>query len=221
MLLKIERLNIFYPNEVSPLINIQDFSIEAQSPIMLVAPSGWGKTTLFRALSGWFKGNNSAIKVVCSWNFDSLKDVEFVGNHPSLLPWKRVIENILLRAKDSNLDEALSALEAVGLKTAVADMWPYELSLGMYKRVEFVAAILSRRSVLILDEFFSYLFTIIPVSAVECRMTATGLLGIVVYCTVKAFQYLHHVPGCFRKKLINIAGNENVDNHLFVRLRQM
>jgi hypothetical protein len=73
----------------------------------------------------------------------------------------------------------------------------------------------------LLDKFFAYLFAIVPISVVECRMTATGLFRIIVYCTVEAFQYLYHVPGCFRKKLIDIAGNENVDNHLFVRLRQM
>lgn len=125
--------------------------------MILVAPSGWGKTTFFRALSGWYDYAGSPVRVSRECNFNPFSDVEFIGNHQSLLPWMRVRDNIRLRTDVQDLKIIIEILEAVGLPRTAADLWPYQLSLGMYKRVEFAISILCGRELLLLDEFFSSL----------------------------------------------------------------
>jgi ABC-type dipeptide/oligopeptide/nickel transport system ATPase subunit len=46
-------------------------------------------------------------------------------------------------------------LQQVGLDPNVARLYPYQLSQGMYKRVELIVAVASNPKILLLDEFYS------------------------------------------------------------------
>jgi ABC-type nitrate/sulfonate/bicarbonate transport system ATPase subunit len=154
MAIEINKIYCKFPNEESALIDIKHKISFPYGISLLVSPSGAGKTTLFRLLSGWYCGN-SQIQSEVVLNIDLLRDVSLVGNHSSFLPWKRIIENILVRSVALSENEIIKLGEYIGLKKTAFYQWPYELSLGMYKRMEFLAAIASDNSLLLLDEFFA------------------------------------------------------------------
>lgn len=73
-----------------------------------------------------------------------------------------------------------------------------------------------------LDQLFTYLLAVIPVTVLVRRLTAAGLLGIVVHAATDTLQHLEGIAGGFRLELIHVTGNEKIDYHWFRRylLRQ-
>lgn len=148
--------SLTFERAVAPIIQIESsFGIPVGCNL-LIAPSGEGKTSLLRLLSGWFKPTDeTASESDFSADYDPLRDVEFIGNHQTLLPWYTVRKNIVLRGGD--LAKAYLNWQAVGLPDAAMSKYPYEMSLGMYKRAELVASLSRPIRLLLLDEFFSSL----------------------------------------------------------------
>lgn len=157
MALEIRSLHLQFEASTPPLIDISNpFEIE-KGASLLVAPSGSGKTTLLRLISGWYRaGDKHPYLAAIDASFSALRDVEFIGNHQTLLPWYTARQNIELRGRgDAGLTE--EHWRDVGLPPEALDRFPYELSLGMYKRAELVAALCGSAKLLLLDEFFSSL----------------------------------------------------------------
>jgi NitT/TauT family transport system ATP-binding protein len=81
---------------------------------------------------------------------------------PALLPWRSVLDNVLLPAEVAGLDRnvatrrARELLELVGLAEFERRL-PHELSGGMQQRVSLCRSLLMRPRVLLMDEPFSAL----------------------------------------------------------------
>jgi ABC-type nitrate/sulfonate/bicarbonate transport system ATPase subunit len=142
-----------FESSPSPIIDIEHGDLSWSGLASLSGPSGSGKTTLFRLLSGWYDSPGTIC--VFSPSINIYRDVRFIGAHDSLLPWKSVRDNLAFRGIPAEKTEA--ALERLGLATDSASKAVYELSYGMYKRVELAIAIVERPILLLLDEFFSSL----------------------------------------------------------------
>ncbi len=139
-----------------PFIDLADVCLEWTGMANLVAPSGYGKTTLLRLLSGWYDHKDPNVKLQA--NLSGAGDVRLIGAHAALLPWKTVRQNIrFLTGKEITENDMRARLADVALDPATLDLYPYELSLGMYKRVELIVALLQDPALLLLDEFFSSL----------------------------------------------------------------
>lgn len=143
-----------YPDTGSLTLNCQQIILDWTGCATLNAPSGSGKTTLFRLLSGWYANDKNA---VCSIDpaINSFTAIKFVGSHRSLMPWRTIDENVHMlcpKLEHTRLEELLTQ---VGLSAHVAEMYPYQLSRGMYKRVELIVAVASNPKILLLDEFYS------------------------------------------------------------------
>jgi len=88
--------------------------------------------------------------------------VGFVFQQPVLLPWRTVLDNVLLSAEMLGLESAdlrpraLELLEVSGL-AAFADRYPRELSGGMQQRVSISRALLHDPALLLMDEPFGAL----------------------------------------------------------------
>lgn len=133
------------------IIDLTNVDLNWSGLATLAGPSGSGKTTLFRLMSGWYRGPESA----CTYDpeLNRYREVRFVGAQESLLPWKSVGGNFNYRG--ISRETAIRALDKMELPREVLNMRPYELSYGMYKRVELAIAVHDQPELLLLDEFFT------------------------------------------------------------------
>ena len=127
--------------------------------VSVVGPSGAGKTTLLKAIGGLVKPSSGQILINgnSSKKARKFKNVGFMMQDPSLVPWLNVIKNVQLPLKlnpSSNqhqLSKALEWIESVGL-TDYVNYFPHQLSGGMKQRVAFARAMVIDPDVMLMDE---------------------------------------------------------------------
>ena len=115
----------------------------------IMGPSGCGKTTILQMLAGLTHPTSG--KIQCS-----AKRIAYVFQEPRLLPWRTVLDNILLARHESGpqpTHTALDWLTKVGLADC-AHRYPEELSGGMRQRVAIARALYCDSDLLLLDEPF-------------------------------------------------------------------
>jgi sulfonate transport system ATP-binding protein len=117
--------------------------------VALLGRSGSGKTTLLRAVAGLDPAIEGSILVPVA------RSVVF--QDPRLLPWARVIDNVLLGLTDeASRSAATDVVVEVGLAGHERD-WPKTLSGGEAQRVSLARALVRRPDLLLLDEPFGAL----------------------------------------------------------------
>lgn len=130
--------------------------------VALVGPSGCGKTTLLKILAGLvddFAGTVTLNDVAVT---RPSAEVGFVFQESTLLPWRTILQNILLPVELMHLDKkhyhdrALMLMETVGLK-GFENKLPNELSGGMRQRAGICRALIRDPKVLLMDEPFGAL----------------------------------------------------------------
>lgn len=121
-------------------------TLRAGECVAVLGHSGTGKTTLLRIAAGLDTDHVGTV--------DAPAQRAVVFQDPSLLPWKRVLANVMLglRAPYDEHD-AHRVLAEVGLD-AHATRWPNTLSGGEAQRVALARALVRRPEVLLLDEPF-------------------------------------------------------------------
>ena len=130
--------------------------------VTLVGPSGCGKSTLLRLVAGLTPATGGTIHVRDTVVRDPFPDVGIVFQHPVLLPWRSVLDNVLFSADMLGLDpkghraRALELLALSGL-AGFETRLPRELSGGMQQRVAICRAMLPDPSLLLMDEPFGAL----------------------------------------------------------------
>lgn len=127
--------------------------------VSLIGKSGTGKSTILRLITGLLKQDEGEISI--NGHPVSLGDVGYMPQRDLLLPWRTIIDNIMLVSeinKDIHLtkEEARSWLGHVEL-LAYENALPKQLSGGMRQRVAFLRAMLTGKDVLLLDEPFGAL----------------------------------------------------------------
>lgn len=154
------------------------FDVEPGVIFGLVGPNGAGKTSLFNCISGHYKPSSGSIRIddteVLQYPPSRLARLGLARTfqHPALELGATVLQNVLLgghtrlpgdpvswalrlpytaRAERDIRAEALELLEAAGLGWA-ANLTADELSHGLHKGIELCRALLSKPSLLLLDE---------------------------------------------------------------------
>ena len=132
--------------------------------ISIVGPSGVGKTTLLRSLSGLTELTAGSVTVGDEQVTGPMSEIGLVFQdyRGSLMPWMRTMENVAfpLEGKGVKRSErekiARECLADVGLEHA-ADQYPWELSGGMQQRVSIARALAYDAHILLMDEPFGSL----------------------------------------------------------------
>jgi len=130
--------------------------------VAIVGPSGCGKTSLLKLALGLQARTSGTIRIGGEIVERPRRDVGVVFQTPVLLPWRTVLQNVMLPADIQHLPraqarrDALELLALAGLKD-FADKYPYELSGGMQQRAGIVRALVHDPRVLLMDEPFAAL----------------------------------------------------------------
>jgi sulfonate transport system ATP-binding protein len=133
------------------VLNGLDLTIGAGEFVALLGRSGSGKSTLLRALAGL------DYEVTGSGALSAPEPVSFVFQDARLLPWKRVLDNVVigLSVPDAQ-DRGRAALAEVGL-AGREKAWPVELSGGEQQRVSLARSLVREPALLLADEPFGAL----------------------------------------------------------------
>jgi NitT/TauT family transport system ATP-binding protein len=143
---------------------VQDItlSVGENEFVTLVGPSGCGKSTLLKLCAGLVPLTRGRIHVRGALVTEPFPDVGFVFQQPVLLPWRTVLDNVLLSIEMLGLSPAqyrkpaVDLLELTGL-AGFETKYPRELSGGMQQRVAMCRALLPDPSLLLMDEPFGAL----------------------------------------------------------------
>ncbi len=139
-----------------------DLNIAEGEFVALLGPSGCGKSTLLKLAAGLLPVSSGRIELAGKSVQGPSRQSGVVFQKPNMLPWKSVLDNVLLPAKTLGLPmaearpRALQLLELVGLQ-AFANDYPFELSGGMQQRVGIARMLLHDPQMLLMDEPFAAL----------------------------------------------------------------
>jgi NitT/TauT family transport system ATP-binding protein len=148
-------------DRVSALEHIT-LAVEEQEFVTLVGPSGCGKSTLLKIIAGLQPPTSGRVYLDGQSVLAPRRDVGMVFQNPVLLPWRSIMENVLLPLEILRLERGAyektcgQLLELVGLK-GFERRAPRELSGGMQQRAAICRALIYNPAVLLMDEPFGAL----------------------------------------------------------------
>jgi len=162
--LSVDDVRLVYPTSRGPLTALEalSFDLGEREFVSVLGPSGCGKSTLLKLITGLIRPSAGKITLAGAEVNGPRPDVGIVFQQPTLLPWRNVLDNVLvpIRARGATVSEyrqtALDLLELVGLG-AFARHYPHELSGGMQQRVGVARGLVSDPALLLMDEPFAAL----------------------------------------------------------------
>jgi NitT/TauT family transport system ATP-binding protein len=161
IVLSADAIEKVYPNGTHALEQVS-VGIRRGEFVSLLGPSGCGKSTLLKMFAGLETPSSGKIALVEEARDPGSSAMAMVFQEATLMPWTSVNENVRLplelahmprRESQARIDDAL---ELVGLKQ-FSHCYPRELSGGMQMRASIARALVTRPSVLLMDEPFGAL----------------------------------------------------------------
>ena len=147
--------------EVTALRSL-DFEIYDGEFVSVVGQSGCGKSTLLKVLAGLLPYTAGSVELNGKPLRGPTPQAAVVFQSPVLLPWRTVLDNVLLPIEfrkwpmASYRQSAADLLAMVGL-SEFAQRYPFELSGGMQQRTAIVRALVQDPRLLLMDEPFGAL----------------------------------------------------------------
>src|SRR4051794_36045356 len=161
-MLKINELSYTF-GDSKPIFEQISLKVQAGEFVSVIGASGSGKSTLFKLVTGLLEPDQGEILI--NGTHETGKRLGSVGYMPQkdlLLPWRTVLDNVLLpfevtkENKKSKLPEVREWLVRFGLAD-YENSYPNELSGGMRQRAAFLRTLMTGKDLLLLDEPFGAL----------------------------------------------------------------
>ncbi|MBQ7654880.1 MAG: ABC transporter ATP-binding protein [Clostridia bacterium] len=140
-MIRLSHVSVGYPDK--KVLENLSLTFPDSGAVALMAPSGYGKTTLLRVLAG--------LKTIEAGEISGLenKKISFLFQEDRLLPWVSAEKNVELVSDSEKARHWLKQMEIPD-----ARQLPHEMSGGMQRRVALARAMAFGGDVLLLDEPF-------------------------------------------------------------------
>lgn len=153
-----------YESDNTTITALEDVSVDVRPGefVSLLGPSGCGKSTLLRLVAGLEPATSGEVTIDGDVVTEPHPELGMVFQDDLLMPWRNVLDNIMLQAtirRDNGPDmraKALDLINQVGL-TGFENKYPRQLSGGMRQRVGICRALLHSPRLLLMDEPFASL----------------------------------------------------------------
>jgi len=138
-----------------------DFEVKQNEFLSIIGPSGCGKSTLLKIICNLLGLTQGEVLIHGETAEIARKKAKFglVFQKPTLLPWRTVLENVILPLEvlEKPIDDTpMKLLDLVGL-SGFENAYPRELSGGMQSRVAIARALVFDPEILLMDEPFGSL----------------------------------------------------------------
>ena len=145
-----------------PVLNDISFDVSVGEFVCIVGPSGAGKTTILRCLTGLMPATSGRVVLDGQALTGPSPSISIVFQEytRSLMPWMTAEKNVALALANHRLSSqetrrrTREALASVGLAGAES-RYPWQLSGGMQQRVAIARALITEPEVLVMDEPFA------------------------------------------------------------------
>ena len=166
-MVEIDDIGQVYLTKEREIWAIQDITttIAVGEFVSIVGPSGCGKSTLLNIIAGFIAPTKGEVRVAGTKVQGKIPaGLGYIFQKDTVLPWYRVRDNVALSLRYRNLPEAevrekVASLLALGNLEGFGDVYPYQLSGGMRRRVALLMTLACDPSILLLDEPFGALDT--------------------------------------------------------------
>lgn len=154
MIIEFKNVSKIYKLEKRTALEDVNFKVDEGEFVSLIGPSGEGKTTVLKIISGIEEPTKGSVV--------KPKSVSMVFQTIALFPWLDVFENVAIGLRSKKLSEqeiekiVLHYLEMVKMKNSIYSR-PADLSGGQKQRIGIARALAVEPQVLLLDEPFSAL----------------------------------------------------------------
>lgn len=160
----VQDLSAVFPNGNGGLQALDQisFSVFSQEFVCVLGPSGSGKSTLLRILAGLLLPTGGKVIYQGRELNEPRRDIGFVFQKANLMPWRTVLQNIMLPLELDSISAAdaeryaREMVKLVGL-CGFEESLPRDLSGGMAQRVAIARALVHDPQLLLLDEPFGAL----------------------------------------------------------------
>ncbi len=135
------------------VLNDLSFQVASGQIMGVVGPSGVGKTTILKLITGILAPDEGAVRVA-----DGV--VGYVFQEPRLLPWRTALDNVAAPLRAQGMAKGAARVRAADWLARVdlagfEQYHPAELSGGMAQRVSVARALSVEPAILLMDEPFS------------------------------------------------------------------
>ena len=146
----------------SPALMPVDLEIGAGEFVSFVGPSGCGKTTLLKICAGLISPTTGSVVFNGVEGAISPSKFGMAFQSPALLPWRTVLQNVLLPAdvmaiRSAEVERRAASLLELMQLSDVGNKYPSELSGGMLQRAAIARAMIHNPEILLMDEPFGAL----------------------------------------------------------------
>ncbi len=170
-MIKLDDVALTYAGRTGDVLALNGTTIDVDRGefAAVVGPSGCGKSTLMKLVTGLVRPTRGSVAVAGAQVRGPVKIAGMAFQNANLLPWRTVLENILLpleivepyrsqfrSRKAEFVARAEKLLDTVGL-TGFGDRFPWELSGGMQQRASLCRSLIHEPELLMLDEPFAAL----------------------------------------------------------------